>query len=65
MYIIALILYFIVGVIWACYAGSKQRKYYPDSDGFHMFAALTANMLIWPVAAVIAYFKYGFCRKHD
>jgi hypothetical protein len=65
MYLIPLIIYFLVGVVWACYAGTKQRQYYPDSDGLHMFLALLINMLAWPMAVVIAYGRYGLFKKHD
>ncbi|NBQ68700.1 MAG: hypothetical protein EBU46_07670 [Nitrosomonadaceae bacterium] len=65
MYAIALTIYLIAGLVWACYAGIKQQEYYPDSDDFQMFVALTTNLLIWPIAVVVAYFRYGLFKKPD
>ena len=47
-------IYALVGIVWAILALTEEEKHYPDATWYHVIICGLANLIIWPVAIMIA-----------
>jgi len=53
----AILLYVIIGQVWAVFVFEKQREAFPNASTLHNAAAFYFNMLLWPICAPLGIYR--------